>query len=68
MTYYSTQRPVIPGNYPKPHGNKVLTIENFDKRTYCPEIEREAWGYLEYEQLLDEKDAAANELVKGRGD
>lgn len=65
MKYYSTQRPVMPGSFPKPQGNKVLAIENFDRRTYCPEIEREAWGYLEYEQPLTEKDVAAYELVKG---
>lgn len=27
--YYSTQRPVMPGGYPKPQNNKVLEIENF---------------------------------------
>lgn len=47
--YYSTQRPLSLGTYPKPQGNKVLNIKNFDERTYCEEIGREAWGYIEYE-------------------
>jgi len=65
MRYYSTQRPVMPGTFPKPQGNKVLAIENFDERTFCMEIGREAWGYLEYEKPLTEKEAAAYELVEG---
>lgn len=62
--YYCTQRPVMPGCFPKPQGNKVLGIENFDERTYCKDIKREAWGYIEYEQPLTEKEAASYELVK----
>lgn len=47
--YYSTQRPVSLGTYPRPQGNKVLNIENFDEKTFCEPIGREAWGYIEYE-------------------
>lgn len=52
MKYYSTQRPVMPGSYPKPQGNQIREICNFDQRTYCNEISREAWGYIEYTEPL----------------
>lgn len=46
--YYSTQRPVSPGTYPKPQGNEVLAIENYSSPSYITEIGRKAWGYIEY--------------------
>ena len=52
MRYYSTQRPIMPGSYPKPAGNPVVEIRNFDARVFCGEIGREVWGYIEYEQAL----------------
>ena len=30
--YYSTQRPVMPGGYPKPIGNEPVEIVNYDSR------------------------------------
>lgn len=30
--YYSTERPVMPGGYPKPAGNPVKEIVNYDTR------------------------------------
>lgn len=42
MRYYSTQRPVGPGTYPRQGGTETVT--NFDGPTYCEEIGREAWG------------------------
>lgn len=62
--YYSTQRPVAPGTFPKPEGNRVLAIENFDKRTICRDARCEAWGYIDYEKPLDEATARSYELVK----
>ena len=38
MKYYSTQRPVMPGSYPKPAANKVTKIHNYEQKTYCEEI------------------------------
>lgn len=35
--YYSTQRPVMPGTYPKPEDNPAMLIHNFEKREYVPE-------------------------------
>lgn len=56
--YYSTQRPVGPGTFPKPQGNAVKEVFNFDSKTYCEEVGREAWGYIEYEKPLDPETAA----------
>lgn len=64
MRYYSTQRPVTPGSFPKPAGNKVLEIVNFDEKTYCKEADRDCWGYIDYEKPLSEKEANAYELVR----
>ena len=58
-------RPVAPGTFPKPTGNKILEIRNFDDRTFVPEIKRDAWGYIEYSQSLTEHDLSAYELVEG---
>lgn len=33
--YYSTQRPIMPGSYPNPEGNGIVTVYNFDNKTYC---------------------------------
>ena len=64
MKYYSTQRPVAPGTFPKPDGNKVIEIVNFDERQYCKEAGRDCWGYIEYEHPLSEKQAVDYELVR----
>lgn len=64
MKYYSTQRPVVPGSFPKPQGNKVLDIVNFDDRMAVPEIGgRPAWGYVEYEKPLSPELEKSYELV-----
>ena len=39
--YYSIMRPVLPGGFPKKE--LVEKIENFDTKTFCKEIGREAW-------------------------
>lgn len=44
MRYYSTQRPIGPGTFPKPQGNAVKEVFNFDSKTYCEEVGREAWA------------------------
>ena len=62
MKYYSTQRPVAPGTFPKPKGNRVTSIENFDDRTYIPELGGKAWGLIEYEKPLTDREAEAYEL------
>ena len=63
MKYFSTQLPVAPGTFPKPDGNEVIDLWNFNGPIFCEEIGREAWGYVVYEKALSEKEAAAYELV-----
>jgi len=63
MKYYSTQRPIAPGSFPKQEGNKVLEIHNFDSREYVEAIDRMAWGWIEYEHRLDYFDMRKYELT-----
>ena len=65
MKYYSTQRPIVPGSFPKPKGNKVNEIFNYDDKTYCKDIGREAWGHIDYKKPLDAKDVNASEITNG---
>ena len=62
MKYYSIHRPISIGTYPKTH--RVIEFHNFDYMQYCPEIEHNAWGWIEYDGELDNKDADNYELVK----
>lgn len=66
MRYYSTQRPVMPGSFPKPWGNMVVEIVNFDDKTFVEAIGREAWGYIEYDMPLNPELAEDYELVADR--
>ena len=66
VKYYSTRRPVAPGTFLRPDGNKILEIVNFDERKYCPEAGCDCWGYIEYENPLTEKQAVDCELVRER--
>lgn len=61
--YYSTQRPVLPGGFPR--NVDVEKIENFDTKKFCEEIGREAWGYIEYQKNLTKEEADAYELTLG---
>lgn len=60
MKVYSTQRPVSIGTYPT---GGVIEIVNFDYRTHVDEINRPAWGYIEYSRELSEKELSEYELV-----
>lgn len=66
MKYFSTERPVSIGTYPKPQGNHVDAIVNFDEAIFVAEIGRSAWGYIEYAHPLTAEQAAAYELTKGK--
>lgn len=55
--------PLSLGTFPKPQGNEILHIENFEERQNVPEIARQAWGYIEYKEALTEIEAAAYELI-----
>ena len=63
MRYYSTPRPITPGSFPRVAFNAVKEIVNFERKTYCEEIGREAWGYIDYEKPLDRYDCNAYELT-----
>ena len=66
--YYSTERPVSLGTYPKTRGNMPINIKNFEKRLYVPEVKHEAYGYLEYEHELTDKQIDAYELCSKNND
>lgn len=63
MRYYSTQRPLMPGSYPNRDG--IEEIRNFDTKTFCEEIGREAWGYIDYREALTKEQTEAYELTLG---
>jgi hypothetical protein len=60
--YYSTQRPVDIGTFPKPAGNAPVEIHNYDKRQPVEGGAMQAWGWLEYAKPLTEKEASDYEL------
>lgn len=60
MRYYSILRPVSIGTYPKPG---MVGFENYDRRQYVPSIGREAWGWLEYDRELTEREQASYDLI-----
>lgn len=64
MRYYSTYRPVGPGTYPRKDGRE--TIHNFDNKTYCKEIGREAWGYIDYPEPLTDEEISEYELMQSK--
>ena len=59
--YYSTQRPIAPGTFPKDQ-NAPVNIVNFDARSPVEDGRMQAWGYLEYPHPLTQKQAADYEL------
>lgn len=64
--YYSTQRPVAPGTFPKPQGNMVVDVQNFDSKRLVDSIGCKAWGYVDYEHILDMHEAEQYELIAPR--
>ncbi len=61
MRYYSTQRPFGPGTFPRKDGTEAIT--NYDAPTYIEEIGRKAWGHIDYEKPLTDKEVRDYELV-----
>lgn len=58
--YYCLERPAGPGAIPR----GVVVITNFDQREMVDEIRREAWGWIEYERALTEKEMRDYELME----
>ena len=63
MRYYSTQRPIGPGSFPRSGQGAVEQIKNFDGRIFCKEIGRLAWGFIDFREPISPEEAAAYELV-----
>ena len=59
--YYSTQRPVDIGTFPKTD-NGPVRIFNFDKREYVENATFRAWGYLVYDAPLPQSQLDDYEL------
>ena len=60
--YYSTQRPVDIGTFPKPPHNAPDEIDNYDQRVPVEGGAFLAWGHLTYTKPLTEKAVADCEL------
>ncbi len=60
MRYYSTQRPISIGTYPN---RNVVSIHNFLARQWSDEINRYAWGWIDYSQPLPPIEAKSYELI-----
>lgn len=60
--YYSTQRPVDIGTFPKPPYNAPDEIVNYDQRIPVEDGAFLAWGYLTYTKPLTEKQVLDYEL------
>lgn len=64
--YYSTQRPVDIGTYPKSRDNPMIDFTNYDSRIPVEGGAFRAWGELTYAKPLTEKEVAAYELRPAR--
>lgn len=60
--YYSTQRPVDIGTFPKPSHNAPDEIVNYDQRVPVESGAFLAWGHLTYTRPLTDKQVADYEL------
>lgn len=61
--YYSILRPIGPGTFPKTQ--EVIGFHNYDRRTYIPAIDHEAWGYIDYTAPLTDREASSYDLIRG---
>ena len=62
--YYLTQRPASPGAFPAADDNPPEEVHNYDCRTFVPEIQCLAWGYVEYRRPLELYDVSIYELME----
>ncbi len=60
--YYSTQRPVDIGTFPKPLHNAPDEIVNYDQRVPVENGAFMAWGYLTYTRPLTKRQTSDYEL------
>lgn len=59
--YYCIMRPPAPGAIPR--SRKMGNVEAFTERRYIPEIDRMAWGWVEYMYPLTPAEIADYELM-----
>jgi len=64
--YYSTQRPIDIGTFPKPPDNQPVEICNFDERMPVEHGQHMAWGVLTYNAPLSPKQIEDYELRPAR--
>lgn len=64
--YYSTQRPVSIGTFPKHTDNPPIRFENYNGRTWVECNTRLAWGELVYAKPLSDKELRDYELKPSR--
>lgn len=56
--YYLSQRPPMPGAFPR----FAATVEDFGERKEVPGVRRPVWGYVEYEAPLSHSQMEQYEL------
>lgn len=61
MRVWSLLRPISMGTYPKEYG--VKDIVNFHHKEFVPEINRQAFGYIDYEQDLPKEEQEHYDLM-----
>lgn len=64
--YYSTQRPVDLGTFPKPPGNAPAEIVNYEGREWRENGTILAWGELTYKEPLTDENVRDYELRPSR--
>ena len=64
--YYSTQRPVSIGTFPKHTDSPPIRFENYNGRTWVECNTRLAWGELVYAKPLSDKELRDYELKPSR--
>ena len=64
--YYSTQRPVSIGTFPKTADNPPIRFENYNGCTWVECNTRLAWGELIYAKPLSDKELHDYELMPSR--
>ena len=58
--YYCLYRPPMPGTIPR----GTINIKDFGKREAIPGINRQAWGYAEYDRKLTTREIYDYELAE----
>lgn len=62
VRYYCIMRPPMIGAIP--NSGLLLRARAYEERHYVPEIDRMAWGWLEYDRELTPGEIADYELIR----